>query len=413
MSGAGSDIALELVRVSKSYSLEHSPWRRLWQQLGGRDDGSRRHEALRDITLQVRRGEVVGLMGRNGAGKSTLLQIVCGVLQPSSGERRVQGRIAALLELGAGFNPELTGRENVRLNGVLLGLTPAALEARLPEIEAFAGIGEYIDQPVRSYSSGMFMRLAFAMATSVDPDILVIDEALSVGDGSFARKSFDRIMALKDAGCTILFCSHSTHHIETICSRAVWLEEGRIALIDTPANVVAAYTTHLAASENREALIAAEAPRASAPMAVPARITAIRVSVDDQSGRVLAVRSQESDLRIEVDFALQPSYPTPSLAVGIVARGGHIVSSAGSHNDGVVFEATASDGGTLAGRAAVVFPKLALLKGEYFVRVFLACERGIHIYEHVENAAELVVSQHGVEQGYVSLPHQWPGARGA
>ena len=178
------DAVIELNQVSKSYSLEPRPLHRLWNQLSGQTGRGRQHHALHRINLKVRRGEVVGIVGRNGAGKSTLLQVVCGVLQPSSGQRSVRGRIAALLELGAGFNPELTGRENVRLNGPLLGLSSSQVEQRLPGIVDFAGIGEYIDQPVRSYSSGMFMRRAFSMATSVEPDILVIDEALSVGDGA-------------------------------------------------------------------------------------------------------------------------------------------------------------------------------------------------------------------------------------
>ena len=160
------DLVIDLRAVSKSYSLESRPGRRLWNQLSGRTDTGRQHHALSKVTLQVRRGEVVGIVGRNGAGKSTLLQIVCGVLQPSVGERRVSGRIAALLELGAGFNPELTGRENVRLNGPLLGMSNQQVEQRMAGIIEFAGVGEYIDQPVRSYSSGMFMRLAFSMATS-------------------------------------------------------------------------------------------------------------------------------------------------------------------------------------------------------------------------------------------------------
>ncbi len=194
MTAHPDDVVIDLQRVSKSYSLEPRPWHRLWNQLSGQPGRGRQHHALHGVDLRIRRGEVVGIVGRNGAGKSTLLQVVCGVLQPSSGERIVRGRVAALLELGAGFNPELTGRENVRLNGPLLGLSTSQVEQRLPGIIDFAGIGEYIDQPVRSYSSGMFMRLAFSMATSVDPDILVIDEALSVGDGAFSRKSFERII---------------------------------------------------------------------------------------------------------------------------------------------------------------------------------------------------------------------------
>ena len=189
-----------------------------------RDDRSRADALLNSLLSSTGKSRRLGISGVPGAGKSTLLQVVCGVLQPSLGQRLVRGRIAALLELGAGFNPELTGRENVRLNGPLLGLSSAEVERRMDAIVDFAGIEEYIDQPVRSYSSGMFMRLAFSMATSMDPEILVVDEALSVGDGAFARKSYERIMALKDKGTTILFCSHSMFQVESLCTRALWIE---------------------------------------------------------------------------------------------------------------------------------------------------------------------------------------------
>lgn len=400
-----NEFAIELVGVGKRYSLEARPWHRLWTQLIGRYGGDPGYEALSDVDLAVRPGEVVGLIGRNGAGKSTLLQIVCGVLQPSSGRRHVRGRIAALLELGAGFNPELTGRENVILNGSLLGLTRQQIELRLPEIIDFAGIGTFIEQPVRSYSSGMFMRLAFSMATSVDPDVLVIDEALSVGDGAFARQSFDRIMELKDAGKTILFCSHSTHHIEALCGRALWLERGRVKMVDAPARTVAAYNTFLASLEDQQVAVSTKSEQAP-PQSVQARIAKVEVSVDGISGRVLAVQSRVSALRIDVDFMVQLEWPVPTVAVGIVARNGSVVASAGSHNDGVCF-VVAADG---SGRGTVIFPALPLLKGEYFVRVFLMCERGVHIYEYVERAADLVVSQHGLEQGVVALPHVWRGS---
>jgi len=178
--------------------------------------------------LALKRGEVLGVVGVNGAGKSSLLQLICGVLQPSEGLVQVQGRIAALLELGAGFNPDFTGRENIELNATLLGLSPAEIRQKTPAIIEFSGIGDFIDQAVKTYSSGMYVRLAFAIATSVEPDILVIDEALSVGDGAFARKSFDRIMDLKDQGVTILFCSHNIYQVEALCERAIWLDRGEV-----------------------------------------------------------------------------------------------------------------------------------------------------------------------------------------
>ncbi len=189
--------------------------------------GYRDFFALQDVSFEVKRGEAVGIIGRNGAGKSTLLQIIAGTLQPSAGTIEVNGRVAALLELGAGFNPDFTGRENVMLSGAVLGLSRAEMEARFDEVAAFADIGEFIEQPVKTYSSGMMMRLAFAVNTCVDPEVLIVDEALSVGDAPFQAKCFRRLRQLIDQGVSLLFVSHDIGTVRSICSRALWLKNGR------------------------------------------------------------------------------------------------------------------------------------------------------------------------------------------
>lgn len=415
---ATDDVAIEVVDVSKAYSLEPRPWRRLLQQLGLGGADLTVHHALHRINLTVRRGEVIGVLGSNGAGKSTLLQLICGVLQPSSGHCSVRGRVAALLELGAGFSPELSGRENVRLNGPLLGLTAAQIENRLPEIIAFAGIGDFIDQPVRTYSSGMFVRLAFAMSTSIDPDILVIDEALSVGDGAFARKSFERIMALKDSGATILFCSHSTYHVESICSRAIWLDQGQLRMLGDTAPVVAAYNDFIGAEAHGFDAPAAIGPAETAPMLgsdvlaakdQPAfrpgqgRLLALHARSGEQAGRRLRLHSLADDLALDIDFQVDPALPAPSVIMSLFSRSGMLVASAGCHNDGVMLQRDA----TGVGRACLTIPRLPLLKGEYFINIFLACERGLHYYDSALYAVELELTQDGLEQGVVTLAHQW------
>ncbi len=197
--------------------------------------------ALKGVSLEVRRGETLGIIGRNGSGKSTLLQVICGVLQPTSGDVEVSGRVSALLELGAGFNPDFTGRQNVFLNGAILGLDRHEIERRLPEVEAFADIGAFIDQPVRIYSSGMYLRLAFAVAVNVDPEILVVDEALAVGDEVFQRKCYSRIHEMRRRGATILFVSHSAPTVVELCNRAVLLDEGELLLNGSPKLVVGEY----------------------------------------------------------------------------------------------------------------------------------------------------------------------------
>ena len=193
--------------------------------------------ALADITFSVARGETIGLIGCNGAGKSTLLKILAKTLAPSSGTLDVEGRVMALLELGSGFNPEFTGRENIYLNASLLGMSRREIAACEQDIVDFADIGSFIDRPVKTYSSGMYVRLAFSIATSVDPDILIIDEALSVGDDAFQRKCIRRMNEFREAGKILLFCSHSMYQVNILCQRVLWIDKGRIRL-DGPASVV-------------------------------------------------------------------------------------------------------------------------------------------------------------------------------
>ncbi|TDR48824.1 lipopolysaccharide transport system ATP-binding protein [Tahibacter aquaticus] len=238
-----SELALRVDGVSKAFAIYEKPHHRLLQQLfpnAGRS-WHREFHALRNIDFEVYRGETVGIVGRNGSGKSTLLQIICGTLAPSAGKVQVYGRIAALLELGAGFNPEFSGRENVYLNATVLGLTRAEIDASFADIAAFADIGEFMEQPVKSYSSGMYVRLAFAVAINVKPDILIVDEALAVGDEAFQRKCHARLDRLRDDGATILFVSHSAGMVIELCNRAVLLDRGEMLALGTPRHVVSRY----------------------------------------------------------------------------------------------------------------------------------------------------------------------------
>jgi len=214
---------------------------RLFRTAGARPVYYREHCAVRDIALQVNAGETVGIVGRNGSGKSTLLELITGVLNPTSGSVSARGRIAALLELGAGFNPEFSGRDNVFLNAALMGLDQHETRQRFDEIVEFSELADFIDQPLRTYSSGMFVRLAFSVAINIRPDILVIDEALSVGDEAFQRKCFSRIRAFQDAGGTILFVSHSSAAVIELCSKAILLDQGELLYSGLPRDVIAEY----------------------------------------------------------------------------------------------------------------------------------------------------------------------------
>lgn len=261
------NIAIKVENVSKCYPIFDKPRDRLKQMIlprlasmAGKTGKQHYREfwALRDVSFSIDRGEAVGIIGRNGSGKSTLLQIICGTLSPTAGSVTCSGRIAALLELGSGFNPEFTGRENVYLNGALFGAGREEMDKRFDEIAAFSDIGQFIDQPVKTYSSGMAVRLAFAVAIHVDPKILVVDEALAVGDEMFQRKCFSRIEAIRSSGATILFVSHSGAVVIELCDRALFLDGGKRLLLGQPKHVVGRYQKLLYAPRERHESLRAE-----------------------------------------------------------------------------------------------------------------------------------------------------------
>jgi lipopolysaccharide transport system ATP-binding protein len=251
--------AVEVHRLSKTYPLSSSQWARLRHVFG-----SAKHApkdglwALRDVSFSVNRGEAFGIIGPNGSGKSTLLQIVAGILRPTSGSVEIHGRLSALLELGAGFSPEFTGRDNVYLNGSLLGLTREEIDDRFGEIERFAGIGDFIGQPIRTYSTGMVLRLAFAVAAHVDPEILIVDEALAVGDIAFRQRCTRKIHDLRARGTTILFVSHETSDVKALCERCLWLHNGMVQELGESDEVVAKYLSATLRQEIGQRTIAQE-----------------------------------------------------------------------------------------------------------------------------------------------------------
>lgn len=396
--------ALRATALSKTYALYDRPIDRLLQSLWcGRRQYGRRFAALAEVSFSLPRGAVLGIVGKNGAGKSTLLQIVCGTVSPTSGTIESRGRVAALLELGAGFNPEFTGHENIVMNATMMGLSENEIGQRFDEIVAFSGIGAFIEQPVKTYSSGMTVRLAFAIATCVDPDILIIDEALSVGDGAFARRSFDRIIALRERGTTILFCSHSMYHIEAICDQALWLEQGRMMLLDSPERVTRAYNASLTAAATGLPVAAQAAPNPAGSGTGGTRLLEVAVMADGVTGRRLVLRAGRSDLAVTVRFQADPQLPPPAVAFGLETLAGVAVSSGSTHLDGVTPIIDAE------GRCTVRldFPHLPLMRGTFRLAVFLMCERGLHVYDHAIYCADLEVMHDDPAQGVCFLPHAW------
>lgn len=264
---SSDDTVLSVKNISKRFEIYDKPRHRLQQMLFGRwKTYFREFWALRDISFEVGRGECIGIVGRNGAGKSTLLQIITGTLQPTSGTVEKRGRVAALLELGSGFNPEFTGRENVYMNATILGLTKEAIDAKYQSIADFADIGDFIDQPVKTYSSGMFVRLAFAVQAMVEPDILIVDEALSVGDLAFQNKCLKCISQLQESGTSIIFVSHDLSTLQRFCNRAVWLNNHTIQMIGNPVSVCTEYQISLTGGDRPSIL-----PQASSTSSAEAK----------------------------------------------------------------------------------------------------------------------------------------------
>ena len=319
--------ALRVEGLSKHYLLYDRPEHRLMQMavpwlrrgLGLRARDYFRHfAALSDVSFEVAGGETVGIVGRNGSGKSTLLQVICGNLRPTAGRVEVNGRIAALLELGAGFNPDFTGRENVMLNAAILGIPRARAEAIFDDIAAFAGIGEFMEQPVKTYSSGMYVRLAFSAAIHVEPDILVVDEALAVGDEAFQRKCFARIEDIKAAGGTILFVSHSAQSVVQLCDKALLFDAGELLLEGRPKAVVDQYQRLLNATPGELETVRA----------------AVRRTAHEPAGQVAPTRHAATDDpdRAEVaDAQPAPAVPVPAPAPAQVG-----VASSGAYDAGLV-----------------------------------------------------------------------------
>ena len=272
---SSNDIAIRVSNLSKCYQIYDTPRDRLKQfimprirRVAGKQQKQyfREFWALKDVSFEIKKGETVGIIGRNGSGKSTLLQMICGTLTPTSGSIQTKGRIAALLELGSGFNPEFTGRENAYMNAAVLGLSKDEIDARFDDIAAFADIGQFLEQPVKTYSSGMVVRLAFAVAINVDPEILIVDEALSVGDELFQRKCFSRIEAIKNNGATILFVSHSGGTIVELCDRAVLMESGEKLAVGLPKQIVGRYQKLLYAPADKRDVIREQIRHADKPL---------------------------------------------------------------------------------------------------------------------------------------------------
>jgi ABC-type polysaccharide/polyol phosphate transport system ATPase subunit len=374
----GGRPAIRAESISKVYRLYDSPFDRL-RELVFRTPRHRPFHALKDVSFELPAGGALGLIGENGAGKSTLLKIVAGTTHATSGTIERHGVVASILELGMGFHPEFTGRENARMNAAILGLSGADIRRRLPQIRDFAELGDFFDRPVRTYSSGMALRLAFAVATHADADVLIVDEALAVGDGYFQKKSVDRITDFQRRGGTLLFCSHALYYVALLCDHAIWLKQGDVASAGPALAVVRDYEAFLQQKEQERA--AAEKSETAPPAGSattqgrrPARFT--EVIVHDGSGFPRAEFGSGETVAVDLAFECDD----PSLAF-------HLRVGA-DREDGV--QAFAVDTraepfapltGSRAYRLRLVFPDLPIAQGDFRVYAFLGDETALHLHD--------------------------------
>jgi lipopolysaccharide transport system ATP-binding protein len=346
--------------------------------------------ALDGVSLEVARGESLGIVGENGAGKSTLLKIVAGVIKPTRGTVMVNGRVGALLELGSGFHPEYTGRANIDLAAALLGLAPDEIGKKREEIVAFADLGEHIDDPIKHYSSGMVVRLGFAVATALAPDILITDEVLAVGDESFQKKCIAWIERFLAGGGTLLLCSHGMYHVQKLCRQALWLKGGKVERYGPAAEVAQAY---LAYHEEKDASTRQPIDPAAAKVA---GVYAIATLALDPGGTI----AQGETLTVQCEI-YTPDGRAPAVLIGIVRADGTPVYGVATDMDGIAPRRSALDRYAYT----LTFPALALLPGKYLLRAHALDPEGVRLFDHVERP--LVVSGTARELGMVRLSHHW------
>jgi ABC-type polysaccharide/polyol phosphate transport system ATPase subunit len=407
---APTDVAVAVRGVSKRFRLHRGRQVSTVKDLfvrGGRAGLFTGEElwALRDVTVELTRGRMVGIVGSNGSGKSTLLKVIGGILKPTTGTIGVTGRVSALIELGAGFHPEFTGRENVYVNGVLLGLGRAEIRERFDDIVAFAGLEAFIDNPVKTYSSGMYMRLGFAIAVTVDPDILLIDEVLAVGDEAFQHKCVGKIQEFKARGKTILLVTHDLGSVERLCDEAVWLHGGRLMAHGPTREVIDRYLGQVASEEARA--LGAEHRQAEAEAAAghqrwgSREVEITRVRVLDRAGAERYLYDTGEPCTVQLGFRAPRPVEDPVFGIGIFRKDGVCCYGTNTAIDG--FHLGKLDG---EGEVAMAIEALDLVEGEYLLDVAVHARDG-HPYDYHSRLYALAVRSRVKDTGVARLAHTW------
>ncbi len=389
------DVVLSVDRVTKSFRVHRERTTSLKHLVVGGRNRYDEFVALDDVSFDVREGEVFGVIGHNGSGKSTLLKCMAGILKPGRGEVRVHRRMSALLELGAGFEPELSGRDNVHLNGAILGMTRREIAARFDEIVDFSGLEDFIDTPVKTYSSGMYVRLAFAIAINVDPSLLLIDEILAVGDVTFQQKCMEKFVEFRDAGRTIVLVTHDLGSVKNMCDRAVWLEHGTASPVGSPGELVDQYTESMLGARG-------ERPSSSTRRGSGAiQVERVEMMVGGEaSDRVLG----GAPVTFRLHYRAHQTIERPVFAISIENVHGISVTEPCSRDVGLV-----PDSVTGAGIVEITIPSVPFLPGPYSVNTEVTGYHRGHIYDHIQNAVKFDVVRGASQEttGLVTVNPEW------
>lgn len=389
-----SSLAIQVINLTKIYHIYTNPKDRLLQMLWR---GSRQYykvfSALNNVSFDVNKGDSVGILGHNGAGKSTLLQLLTGTLTPTSGKIYANGRIAALLELGAGFNPEFTGKENVYMNATILGLSKKEIDKKYEDILAFADIGDFIHRPVKTYSSGMYVRLAFSVAVHIDPEILIIDEALAVGDIRFQMKCLQHMESLKAKGTTILFVSHSPEQVKRFCNKAIWLEAGEIKAIGSSSEICDQYKDYMAVGKSPDSSNNTNSTMKLA--SIPAKIVTRELDrsvLNPGASITLTIEYEVFDEKID------------GLLIGaaIYTLDREYIFGPNTYLDKIEIPNT-------KGRHKIQFhiPSIPLLPGSFSFDIGLFSDKGLVNFDYISSAEEFTIKDEYNNEGLVFINHNW------
>ena len=390
--------AVSAENISKAYRMYSGP-RAMLKELLFNVHGHQLYTALQPLSFRIAPGQAFGIIGNNGAGKSTLLKLLAGTCIPTTGSFEIDGRVGALLELGVGFHPEHTGRENIYFNGAILGLTRQEVEERIGEIIEFSELKTFIDEPVKTYSSGMYLRLGFSVATGFDFSILIIDEALAVGDQKFQKKCTDRILDFKNNGGTILFCSHNLHQVKLLCEEALWLHEGKNMFIGPAREAVESYQSFLRKNKDQLPDSLNRLPQEKKELCWIEKL-----SVTDLDGNpVTSARSGDS-LLVEAEAYFSPEFSgEPGLGVILKRSDDLVITSTSSHESNTPL----TELGDNRYRGRVVFENLTLMDGEYSLTAVAVDSYALQVYDMSENDCSFRVAGASPYPGIVTLPHRW------